>query len=126
MPPQPDAASGLDRERKSLKGLAAVVVGNVPDALPSRIRPADAGNIAGGLRPMGVLVAEGLLGTFGVNSSALAQVAYPHTIILSASNRSSRFFLMPMAASTTSAVAAIIIHMPGLIWMPLEPVGLRE
>jgi hypothetical protein len=46
-----------------------------------------------------------------------AQVAHPHTIILSASVRS-RCFLILMAASATSATAAITIHVRDFICMP--------
>jgi hypothetical protein len=89
--------------------LAAVVFGNVPDGLLNGIRHFDAGMIAWALRPVGVLAAERLLAGVDVNPSALAQVAYPHTIILLASARSLCFSMM-MAANATSAAAAITIH----------------
>lgn len=114
MPPQADAASAHDREQKPLAVLAAVVFGNVPDGLLNGIRHTDVGKIAGELRPVGVLAAKGLLAGFGVNPSALAQVAHPHTIILPASARS-RCFLMMMAANAASAAAAITIHIRDLI-----------
>jgi hypothetical protein len=61
MPPQPDAASGDDREQKHSVVLAAVVFGNVPDGLQDNARQADAGKIAVTLRPVSLHVAEGLL-----------------------------------------------------------------
>jgi hypothetical protein len=61
-----------------------------------------------------VLVEEGTLAGFGVNLSAFAQVAHPHTLILSDSARS-RWLLMMMAANATSAAAAITIHIRDFI-----------
>jgi hypothetical protein len=82
--------------------------------LPSSIGQADAGKITGALRPGGVLVPEAVLAGSGVEPSAFPQAAHPHTIILSASDRS-RSFLMMMAANAASAAAAITIHVRGLI-----------
>jgi hypothetical protein len=123
MPPQPDAASGHEREQKLLAVLAAAASGNVSDGLRNNVRQTDAGKIAGALRHVGVLVAEGVLGAFGVKPSAFPQVVHPHTIILSASARS-RCFLMPMAATASNAVAAITIQMRDLICIsPFDRLG---
>jgi len=83
----------------------------------TRVGHADAGAVAGALRPVGVLVDEEPLAGFGVSPTAFGWVAHPHTIILSASARS-RCFLMLMTANATSAAAAIDIHMRDLICMP--------
>jgi len=57
------------------------------------------------------------LPSLGVDPSAFAQVAQPHTAILSASARS-RSFLMMTVANVTSAAAAITIHKRDLICIP--------
>ena len=77
MPPLVDAASGHNRERVPLAVLA-IVIGNVSDGLLNGIRHTDVGKIAGELRPVGVLAAEGLLAGVTVNPSAFAGGSSPH------------------------------------------------
>ena len=81
MPPQTDSAGGHDREHKPLVVLAALVVENVSDGFLEGMGVCVAGEFAGALRPVGGLVAKGLLAGADVNPSAFTQVSHPHTII---------------------------------------------